>query len=484
MIKLYPFLIMTVLLALPVTVASQIPRTISYQGLLADSLGNPKSDGTYTFTFRLYDVGSGGTPVWTEIKDLQVRGGLFFTALGDVTSLGAGVLFDRPYWLSIKPGSEPELSPRIPLSSVGYSFNSIKSDTAQFAQTVIGGSFLPLNGGTMTGAISNAGDPPITMGKGNFGSGNINTGTQAFAAGSNNRARGNYSVVGGGGGPTAADSNSAIGLYSTVGGGNANTASSNYSTVGGGSGNVTSGSSAATVGGGVWNIASEIYATIGGGSFNSASGYASTVGGGRYDPASLGYATVAGGYLNKASGFSSFAAGQFAKAIHDGAFVWGDYNSVDFTSTAANQFSVRASGGTRIYSNSALSAGVTLAAGGSAWSSVSDSTLKRNIRLVDGKDILGKLVRLPIKQWSYRSQNPGIEHIGPMAQDFHALFGLGDDDKTISTIDPAGIALAAIQELDSQNKELKERVTELETLVRSLLSEMQNRANGSLGELR
>jgi hypothetical protein len=113
---------------------SQIPRTLSYQGVLTDSLGNPKPDGVQTFTFRLYDVESGGAALWTEIKDLQVKRGLFTTILGDITSFPPTVIFDKPYWLGIKPGAEPELSPRIPFSSVAYSLNSLKSDTAAYAR--------------------------------------------------------------------------------------------------------------------------------------------------------------------------------------------------------------------------------------------------------------------------------------------------------------------------------------------------------------
>lgn len=43
-----------------------------------------------------------------------------------------------------------------------------------------------------------------------------------------------------------------------------------------------------------------------------------------------------------------------------------------------------------------------------------------------------------------------------MAQDFYALFNLGNDDKSISTIDPAGIALAGVQQLKKENDELKQ----------------------------
>ncbi len=242
------------------------------------------------------------------------------------------------------------------------------------------GVFLPLAGGTMTGAIANTGDPSITMGQGNFGTGNLNPGTQAFVAGSNNKARGNYSVVAGGGGVTAYDSNSAIGGYSaiggghrntangseaTVGGGYHNTASDYYATVGGGGGNTASdyyatiggGSSNsangvdATVGGGGANLASGYYATIGGGEQNTASGTGAVVGGGYGNTASGAYSTVPNGSLNTASGVYSFAAGHQAKANHTGTFVWADSTNADFTSTSANQFLIRANGNVGINTN-------------------------------------------------------------------------------------------------------------------------------------
>ena len=114
-----------------------------------------------------------------------------------------------------------------------------------------------------------------------------------------------------------------------------------------------------------------------------------------------------------------------------------------------DQFNVRANGGTRIYTNAAATAGVDLATGATAWTVLSDSTFKRNIRTVDGDEMLTKLMQLPIKQWSLKSQDPSIEHIGPMAQDFYEVFGVGASDTRISTIDPPGIALAAIQGLNS-----------------------------------
>jgi hypothetical protein len=49
--------------------------------------------------------------------------------------------------------------------------------------------------------------------------------------------------------------------------------------------------------------------------------------------------------------------------------------------------------------------------------------------------------------WNYKAQPDSVRHIGPMAQDFYAGFGLGEDDRHISTIDAEGVALAAIQEI-------------------------------------
>jgi hypothetical protein len=61
-----------------------------------------------------------------------------------------------------------------------------------------------------------------------------------------------------------------------------------------------------------------------------------------------------------------------------------------------------------------------------------------------------------------------------MAQDFYAAFGLGSDDRHISTVDPDGVALAAIQglyelakEKDAQIAELEERVAVLEMSISS-----------------
>ncbi|MBI3192832.1 MAG: hypothetical protein HYZ34_00020 [Ignavibacteriae bacterium] len=133
----YKSIFITILILLSVLTFrsdAQIPRTISYQGVLTDNLGTPKSDGTYSFTFRLYESETGGTAIWSETKNLEVKRGLFYTMLGSQTAFGSSVNFEKPYWLSIQLASESEMTQRMPLTSVGYSLNASK---ATIADTVL-----------------------------------------------------------------------------------------------------------------------------------------------------------------------------------------------------------------------------------------------------------------------------------------------------------------------------------------------------------
>ena len=90
----------------------------------------------------------------------------------------------------------------------------------------------------------------------------------------------------------------------------------------------------------------------------------------------------------------------------------------------------------------------------------SDRNSKEDISLIDSGEVLKKIQKLPIYSWKYKSQS--INHVGPMAQDFYQAFGLGLDDKTISSVDMDGVALAAIKELGSLVIELQLRIKILE----------------------
>ena len=102
---------------------------------------------------------------------------------------------------------------------------------------------------------------------------------------------------------------------------------------------------------------------------------------------------------------------------------------------------------------------------GSTWVSASDRNLKAGFAPVDTLAILAKVAALPMQTWHYTNA-PGTRHIGPMAQDFQAAFGVGDDDKTIATIDTDGVALAAIQGL---NALLKAQAAELHSLKQEMM---------------
>jgi len=84
--------------------------------------------------------------------------------------------------------------------------------------------------------------------------------------------------------------------------------------------------------------------------------------------------------------------------------------------------------------------------------------------------VLEKVASFPNSTWNYKAQVESIRHVCPMAQDLYDAFGLGIDERLINTIDADGIALAAIQGLYQENVDLKERVEQLEALVKQLLA--------------
>ncbi len=99
-----------------------------------------------------------------------------------------------------------------------------------------------------------------------------------------------------------------------------------------------------------------------------------------------------------------------------------------------------------------------------AFNQTSDRNAKENFAPVDARVVLERVVGLPISNWNFKTDR-ATRHIGPMAQDFHAAFMLGTDDKHIATVDEGGVALAAIQGLHSI---VREKVTEIADLKKRL----------------
>ena len=246
-------------------------------------------------------------------------------------------------------------------------------------------------------------------------------------------------VVAGGG--AAGDGNGIGGECPTVSGGRNNTAAGNYSTVSGGRDNEVSGGEFATVSGGENNAAS------------------------------ANHATVAGGRDNEASGTHSFAAGRQAKAQADGSFAWSSGTDSSVRALNENEFIAEAAGGFKLFSVSAGATGVELAPGSGSWSSLSTRTAKSNLDPVDGPDVLDRVDELDISTWNYDDQDDDVRHMGPIAEEFHEEFGLGTDEKHISTVDADGVALAAIQGLSERLDEKDERIDDQQDRIDDLKAE-------------
>jgi len=129
--------------------------------------------------------------------------------------------------------------------------------------------------------------------------------------------------------------------------------------------------------------------------------------------------------------------------------------------TTGAQLAFTTSAVQRIYHTS----GAYLSSGG-VWTNASDRNIKTAVAAIDPESILEALVGLEISKWTYTAEaEEGFRHVGPMAQDFYAAFGLGYDDTSIPTVDADGVALAAIQALHGRNEALAARVETLEAEV-------------------
>jgi len=354
--------------------------------------------------------------------------------------------------------------------------------------------------------------------------------------GGDNRAEGAFATVSGGQGNYAESTNA------TVSGGSGNFAGDPNSVIAGGTYNSIQSfyglDSGSCIGGGenngiggAFNLFSPPYFY---GSSNSVIG-----GGVRNGISAADYAVIPGGSDNYVGGSYGFAAGRRAQALHTGSFVWADSTDEDFASGGADQFLVRASGGVQFKGNShwdvthtegdfrvgtdnyrlkigvaldgggagdvwirahggtsrmfikapggitmlsdeAETHGVSLAAGGGAWTTVSDRNAKENFAAVNTREVLEKVAALPVQTWNYKSQPASIRHIGPMAQDFSAAFHCGETNTGITTVDADGVALAAIQGLNQKLEEkelrvkaLEEKVAELQKVLEALIGQKQ-----------
>ena len=99
-----------------------IPRILNFQGYLTNAAGNPVNE-TLEMGFSIYGTETGGTALWNETyPEVHLLSGVYSVLLGSVTPIPLD--FGTQYYLGIRVGSDPEMTPRLPMSSVGYAFRA------------------------------------------------------------------------------------------------------------------------------------------------------------------------------------------------------------------------------------------------------------------------------------------------------------------------------------------------------------------------
>lgn len=299
---------------------------------------------------------------------------------------------------------------------------------------------------------------------GSFGStywNRANIGNYSFAAGQNTRASGDHSF--------------SVGLATTASGdesvalGNNGTAAADRSLAFNGT---TSGVGAVAIGSGAQATSDDALAL---GPSSIAGGLASVVIG---PSIANGAFAVAIGLQNSARGNFSVALGKNARVRHQGSIVISDgsagFSSDSAYSTANNQLTMRFAGGARVFTNQGLTSGVEITAGGGSWSAVSDRRKKENFEVLNTENILSKVAQLPLTSWNYKSQPATTRHVGPMAQDFYAAFGLDGigNDTTINSSDIDGVNMAAIQALEKRTRQLQEENDQLKAKLEAVDAKM------------
>lgn len=199
-------------------------------------------------------------------------------------------------------------------------------------------------------------------------------------------------------------------------------------------------------------------------------------------------AIAIGSYL-RADASNAFALGSNASSNgKNGSFVIGDATGGDsLKASLTNSMNMRFSGGYKLYTDISLTNGVELFAGGSSWSSISDSTKKENFVDADGEYFLNSISKLKLGSWNYKSQDPKEHrHYGPMAQEIFRYFGKDKygtigNDTTVASADMDGIIFIALQALEKRTSELDQKTDRIDQLQKVIatqgnkIEELQNK---------
>lgn len=150
----------------------------------------------------------------------------------------------------------------------------------------------------------------------------------------------------------------------------------------------------------------------------------------------------------------SHAIGAGARAVHQGAVVFADSSPTQFWSQRSDELRSQMP----MYAPS--------------FNTTSASAAKTDIEPVDPQGALDGVRSLDVATWRFIDADDG-RHMGPMAEQFHEAFELGDTDESIATVDADGVAFAAIQGLAAENDRLREALTATERTVEELAAETE-----------
>lgn len=170
--------IILLIIGISCTAFAQVPRTISYQGVLTDTQGNLIPDGNHTLTLKLYDNLNAPTAIFTETQSVPVIRGIFNAIIGSVTSIPASLSFDRAYFLGVAVDGGIEMAPRIPLTAVPYALRASVADVAASIDPNAPGVFRRIESTNGSLSINNPDGPAadIRVAPNSIGSGELKDG--------------------------------------------------------------------------------------------------------------------------------------------------------------------------------------------------------------------------------------------------------------------------------------------------------------------
>lgn len=118
-------LIAIMMVAMATSAQAFAPETLTFQGRLTEADGTALPNGNYSVTFRLYTQASGGSPIWSNTRQVALNNGVFSLLLGEDSPLA--LPFDQLYYVGVQYEADPEMAPRVPLSSTPYSLGVSES---------------------------------------------------------------------------------------------------------------------------------------------------------------------------------------------------------------------------------------------------------------------------------------------------------------------------------------------------------------------